>query len=102
MFLKSGPRLAISQCVKTKGLEKTLPLSEQIVGDAWRSFVASSPPLISVPAFLSWLGHNEHGVLQLVNETALVRIATRLFRDGEQAPPLPSTRRVDSLRGREP
>jgi hypothetical protein len=51
----------------------TLPISEQIVGDAWRAYIRSSPPLILVPAFLSWLGDHEPKVLQIINETTLTR-----------------------------
>jgi len=70
-----------------KSLDKTLPISEQIVGDAWRDFTASSPPLSSVPAFLSWLGHHQPEVLKLINEERLIMTASRLLGEQEEAPP---------------
>jgi hypothetical protein len=48
-------------------------MSEQIVGDAWRAYIGSSPPLISVPVFLSWLGDHEPEVLHIIDETTFTR-----------------------------
>lgn len=61
-----------------KPLDETLPLSDQIVADAWRDFIDSPRELKSVPAFLSWLGDNQPEVLRLVKEPALIKIASRL------------------------
>jgi hypothetical protein len=63
-------------------LDETLPLSDQIVSDAWRDFMNSDRPLKSVPAFLSWLGDNQPEVLRLVNEGKLVKLAARLHAAG--------------------
>jgi len=59
-------------------LADTFPLTEQIVANAWASFVESRPPIISVGAFLSWLGNVEPEILRFVDERELVALASHL------------------------
>lgn len=75
--------------MNSQALENTLPLSDEIVGAAWRDFIGTSPPLISVPAFLSWLGNNQPQVLKIVNDTKLVNVAGALCKlEGSRSQPL--------------
>lgn len=58
---------------------KTVSLAEEVVGDAWRSYLGSQPTLLSVPAFLSWLGDWQPELLQVVDEGKLVAVAAGLL-----------------------
>ena len=73
----SGPKVSWAHAdIKAVGPlndSATLPIPEQIVGDAWRAYIRSSPPLISVPVFLRWLGDHEPEVLHVVNEITFTR-----------------------------
>ena len=74
----------MTESMSSQSLENTLPLSEQIVRDAWHDFAGSARPIYSVPVFLAWLREHQPQVLENVTMTALVNISVRLCNAEEQ------------------
>ena len=64
--------------MSASSLVDTVPLTEQIVANAWATFVAGTPPFVSVGAFLSWLGDAEPEILRFVDESELIALASNL------------------------
>lgn len=75
----------MSTSMATERLDKTLPLAEQLVHDAWSEFAESPNAVKSVPAFLAWLRGNNPQILDMVNRSVLAKTAERLWDADEGA-----------------